>query len=445
MNRHLSILLTLTSVVLGAVLVSACKPESRSQVLQPTVAPAVLPSSTATIANAASATIIPIANKVPVCQFKAGSSTSPVSPPSINDYTVSSFTPIFTNTTGMNIYGWLPDNEHLIISRWNDQENNATLDILDILTRQIRIYAERSGAGGSRPIWLPDLQALVYTDFDLPQKLSSLPGVELWLSRGNPNEKQRLAEHVSMNSLTVDDTGQLAYLFSQKNTEAVDLSVKTVNAASLSVRDVPLPAVLSKSSALTDESLPEVEMPWTFLHRPTTSQAILLYKNQPPVLFDFSSGQICQVEVPLYVGEAMWSPDGRFLALRTRNMPAGFTSSATLTILDTNTNQYDDVDLGGNVYGMIWSPTGRHLAVLAQKQDVSASVVHQNLYLVDAINQEYQSIIPDYDFQGGADQNYQMAWSFDGKMLAITCPIVPRESPVITEFRLCIAQLTQSQ
>jgi WD40 repeat protein len=411
-------------------------------VLQPTSTPSSQPLSTAIVANAAPATAIPMATKPPLCEFDTIITDSLIVTVSIADYTVSPPTVVFTDAREINVYGWLPDSERLIIGRWDPNRKAATLDTLKISPRLIQTYAERASAGGDRPIWLPDLQAMVYTDFDLPQKPSSLPGIDLWLSRGNPNETQLLVEHVSMNSLNVDGTGQLVYLFSQKNTEAVDLSVKTVNAASFAVRDVPLPAALSKASASTDESMPEVEKPWELLHRPTTSQTLLLYKNQPPVIFDFNSGQICQIELTSYVSEALWSPDGRFLAMRTQNAPASFTVPDALIILDTSTNQHYEVDLGPSVYGMTWSPNSRHLAALVQKRDaLPQHQVHQDLFLVDAVSREVRHLFPDYDFRGGAIQHYQMAWSPNGETLAVTCPIWPSSSTVIAEFQLCLLQL----
>jgi dipeptidyl aminopeptidase/acylaminoacyl peptidase len=447
MNRRLSIQLALTSILLWAVLVSACKPETRSQVLQPTNAPSAPPTSVAmTGASVAPAVAITSTLNTPsACQFSKIVSGNSIPPASLNDYIISPLTPILSDTSRMNIYDWIPDNKRLIISRFSPSTTNYTLSTLDVTTGLVQTYAERTNVDGERPIWIADLQAIAYTDFDLPQKPSSLPGIELWLSRGDPNETQRLAEHVSMNSLTVDDTGQLTYLFSQKNTEAVDLSVKTVNAASLSVQDIPLPAVLSRTSTSIDESLSEVEKPFRLLHRPTTSQALLLYKNQPPLLFDFDSEQICQLDLQSYVSEALWSPDDRFLAMRTQNMPIGFNATDGLTILDTSTNQYDEVDLGAHVYAMTWSPNGRYLAVLVRRQSESESGMHQNLYLVDAVTKEYRDILPEYDFRGGANQSNQMAWSFDGRTLAITCPVIPHDSPIITEYRLCMLQLSQVQ
>jgi hypothetical protein len=447
MNRRLSILVSLLSTLLLVILLSACKPDSRSSPAQLASTAITQPMPTTTMSSSAPAVVVTATtSKPPVCQFNKIIPDSLASPASINNYTVSPLTVILTDTSEIDVYGWLPDNDRLIIGRWNPSRKKATLDTLRISTRLIQTYAERTDAGGDRPIWLPDLQAIAYTDFDLPQEPSSLPGVELWISQGNPDGKQLLAEHVAMNSLTLDSAGQLAYLFSQKNTEPIDLSVKTVSAASMSMRNIPLPAALNKPPTSMAESSSEVEMPFGFIHRPATSQAALLYKNQPPLVFDLNSGQICQIELPSYVSEALWSPDGRFLAMRTQNMPIGFTASDVLTILDTNTNQHYEVDFGTHVYSMVWSPNSQHLAVLTQKQNaVPEHQVHQDLFLVDAVTREHRRLFPDYDFRGGAIQHYQMAWSPNGETLAITCPVWPPNSAVITESQLCAIQFTLSK
>jgi hypothetical protein len=444
MKRCLSVLLSLTGVLLLVVVSSACKPETRSRPAQQVSAATAQPTATVDTA-AAMVTVTTTVNEPPACQFNTAIPNNPLSSSSISAYVVSPLNPIFTNTSGMNIYGWLPDNEHLIMSRWNSDKKKATLDTLNTSTGLIQTYAERTDAGGDRPIWLPDLQAIAYTDFNFPKKPDSPPGVELWITRGNPSATQRLGEGVTLNSLTSDGAEPLKFLSSQKSTEPVALSVKTINATTSALQNIPLPAALSIDPTSTLDSSSKVEMPVRFIQRPATSQAMLLYKNGPPLLLDLNSSQICQINLDSYAAEALWSPDGRFLAMRTQRAPLDFTAPDALTILDTNNNEHYEIDLGTPVYDMAWSPNSRHLAVLAKKTDMPEGTVHQSLYLVDAITQEHRQLFPDYDFRGGADQRYQMAWSFNGKILAITCPVWPSDSPTITKDRLCTIQLIQPQ
>lgn len=337
-------------------LASACKPESGSNLKQQTITTPTFPIATATYANVAPTTIITsITNTLPLCQFSPIVSASPVPPLSINDYIVSPLAVILTSTNEVDVYSWLPDNERLLIERWNPVKKKATLDTLHVATGVIKTYAERTYIGGKQPIWLPDLRALAYIDYEYPKKPNTPAGAQLWISRGNPRQIQRLAEGVAISAQTVDHSGHLAFFSraNQNNSNLVALSIKAVDAKTASIQDLPLPATLDAEPALTASSSTEAKVPFSFIPRPTTAQTALFYRNGPSLLLDFNSNQVCQIDPKSYVTEANWSPDGRFLAMRTQRMPLEVIAPDTLIILDTYTNEIFEIDGSSGLNGML--------------------------------------------------------------------------------------------
>ncbi|HTP06710.1 MAG TPA: hypothetical protein VMP08_00560, partial [Anaerolineae bacterium] len=137
MNRRLSILFALTSVLLWAVLVSACKPESRSQALQPTFVPSTLPSLTAVTTTST------VYNKPVQCQFNS-TIPNPNSQTSMSDqktYTLSEPTIVLTSPTPLSVEGWLPNNRDLLTIRRISETVQGSVEVLNTTTGQTQVYA----------------------------------------------------------------------------------------------------------------------------------------------------------------------------------------------------------------------------------------------------------------------------------------------------------------
>ena len=153
MNRCLSILFALTSVLLWAVLVSACKPESRSQVLQPTAAPSIPLLLTVTAVSTSNDT----SARLPPCQFSQDVSVtaSTLQATPIDKFVFLKPTVVMTSsekTSTLDVVQWLPDNRRLLVKRSFPGTRQKTFEVLDASTGQSKIYAEpREGSGG---FWL---------------------------------------------------------------------------------------------------------------------------------------------------------------------------------------------------------------------------------------------------------------------------------------------------
>ncbi len=60
------------------------------------------------------------------------------------------------------------------------------------------------------------------------------------------------------------------------------------------------------------------------------------------------------------------------------------------------------------------------------------------LFLTDIVTGDVRQMLPDYLLGGGTQGGEQMAWARNGRLLAIKCPVVAENEPLITEDRLCL-------
>ena len=115
------------------VMASACKPEARNNLAQPTVA---VPARPALPEPATTVTVTSALSKPPVCQFESVVTATTL--PTAESYIFSEPRVVYTTTGGgvLSIYGWLPDSNQLIINGYDEGIKRHTVEILNVQTRE---------------------------------------------------------------------------------------------------------------------------------------------------------------------------------------------------------------------------------------------------------------------------------------------------------------------
>lgn len=445
MNRRLSILFALTSVLLGAVLVSACKPEAGSQVSQPTNVPSVQPTTTATTGASVASTgaVTSTMNKPPACQFTG--TAAGVTPLATESFVFSEPKVIFTSTSKviLPIYGWLPDSTQLIIDGYDKSSDRHTIEILNTQTGAVRRYAERQATGWTA--WLPQQQALAYTDFENLNQSQGIYRDDLWVSSGSPQQAKRVVAGVDADSLAIDTAGRLTFFERERGDLSLGTQLQQLDATTQVKQGLPfslaqweLPRYLqsAKSGTTQDRRL------WSTWRPGKVSQILLYSMDSGTLLADLQTGQTCEVELrqldtPLGVVRAAWSPNGRYLAILGTTGLADQQSEQFLAF-DMDTGQKFIPDLGpGHLVDFEWGADSRHLVSLVRSISKDRGDVYK-LYLADVVVQNVQQVLPNAVLGGGAGGNGEMSWSPDGALLAIKCPIRQSGQLVIVEDRICL-------
>lgn len=378
----------------------------------------------------------------PPCTFVGR--PAPVEPwPSLEAYQFSEPKIVLTHPAAIGIAGWLSDGQRLLITRDVPGTNRQSVDVFDVQTGELSIYAERDGSSG-KPVWLPDLKAVAFltlvAEEGEEQPIRYRP--ELWISYGNPQQVERLTSDVR-GALAVEPDGKRLWYFLRSEPDHLqiyDMETRSVQAAPLDL--APLRYLKPGLEWAMRDRSPEFKMVW----RPDGSQ-VVLYSQFWTFLLDLKTNSVCELDLGDYIAERMdippwaleaqWSPDGRYVAFITTgslNLPFRHTE---LTILDMRTGERrtlspsPDIEPGRHyVTDMTWSPDNRYLVVLEVVRMTEAGTEKEGLFIVNAATGEFQQILPEYEF-GGGSESMQLAWDPTGSFLAVNCP-TPEEG------KLCI-------
>ncbi|WP_423226207.1 hypothetical protein [Candidatus Amarolinea aalborgensis] len=348
-----------------------------------------------------------------------------------------------THLAAIGIVGWLPDGRQLLITRDVAGTNRQSIDVFDVQTGELSIYAEREGSN-RKPVWLPALKALAYLSL-VAEKGEEQPiryRPELWISNGTPQQVERLTSDV-VGGLAVEPDGKRLWYFLHSEPDRLqsyDVETRSVQATSLDL--APLRYLKPGLEWAMRERSSRFQMAW----RPDGSQ-VVFYSQFWTFLLDINSNQWCELDVGDYNPEAMeippwppqaqWSPDGHYVAfITTDSMQMPFRRTE-LVILDIETGKRrslspgPDIEPGRHyVTDIAWSLDSRHLVVLGVVRMTEAGSQKEGLFIANADTGEFRRILPEHEF-GGDSESMQLAWDSTGSLLAVNCP-TPEEG------RLCI-------
>ena len=336
---------------------------------------------------------------------------------------------VLTHTLAIDIAGWLPDGQRLLITKEIPGTNRQAIEIFNTRTREEFVYAERHSLT-SPPVWLASQESVVFIDNTMEE------GNALRLSHNLGGPVETLRTHLASSYLAVDSTGKkVAFLLRDQGARP---AVMDLLGRGVQLFNVELPL----SSIRTFESI--YHAAWS-----PRGNEVAFYNDSGLYLLDTVSGQACQVALDLAgLGErglrwaylAKWSPNGRYLAMITTSgrFPLEFSE---LTILDTVTGDLHIVQperhLHSGKYYVLdidWAPDSTTIAArvaVAMKE----GVVYDGLYVMSTRGAQQERQLPELTFTG-ASAGLSLSWSPDGKYLALNCP-------TSNEGRLCQIAVTR--
>ncbi len=374
----------------------------------------------------------------PACTFPLAEIKTEESTP--ENYTFSEPQVVLTAPQGnrYNIAEWLPDNQQVLITEelrnvdvGNDKPIQESIGLYNPETGETKVIAVRH-LTYEPPSWLPDLNAAIYpaiTYTSINRKNdSSRFSRQVLVSYGDPNTVQVLADNLSQLHLAIKPGGRETIYLSDKNVSKMDKSLKKLPSALFD------PAQWDYGKGRRDKNPVSYRMAW----QPGTS-LIFLYSTAGgsanggyTFILNVDTGNVCELDMGGWASRARWSSDGRYLAITRSAVYIGFTNSIDLVVLDTTTgNLYtvgvisQEMESKFYVDDFTWAPDNRHLLALGHTrfQNTNPGSSYHDLFLVDFISGQSLLLFPEFKSfgAGGAPRN-NFAWSPDGSKLLIRCP-----------------------
>ncbi len=389
------------------------------------------------------------AGRVPFCTFPGGEPPERGGP-GLDKYEFSEPRVVLTNTKGIAIADWLPDNNRLLIMRVDPQSGLERIEMLDVRTGEVQLYAQRVAHNG-KPIWLSAIQGVAYADIPSlgtnPQ--ITTPPSELRIGRAQPLATETIVTSQGVYgllgfSLAVDPSGRhLLYTLDRTGDRLQnwDSVARTNQATAFDVttwrHSPPVPSEPMWQSMVVPVWSPN-----------GTRLAVFV---GPGSLFLVEPGpdRVCEVDLSGRWPEAelsKWSPNARYLTLITSDrMPSPLVGSTEVTVLDVLTGEVRMLPLPAepgwavNISNISWGGNSQHLLVLAAASYRQKQVNQIKLFLADVITGDVRQMLPERLLGGAAQAGEQLAWARNGRSLAIECPIIAETgSPVLIEDRVCI-------
>jgi len=377
----------------------------------------------------------------PFCTF-AGESTAETAPPEslLDRFVFSEPTVVLTNAIGMDIAGWLPDSQQLLIARSHPDTLEQSIETFDSQTSQLQLYAYQKNSGRP-PMWSSDFKSVIYLDWEFVDQKQGIAQWDLWISPGPPENAFKVVEGLTaMSVVGVDPNGVLI-----RATASSESLPKLPDKTSHFFREVVLPTdpavlIYPKSAVGTINTYTPLEFSTS---RQLNGTLIALYADPYLYLLNDQTDTICEVnlgqvnKLPRWPYVTQWSPNGRYLAMiTTASLPGSLVSFNELTLLDTETGKLQQLPIEGYIQEIDWASDSRHI-LMQVLLDQSMLPPIQRLFLLDTMSGQVSKVLPDFQVGGGTGTNFQMAWSPDGTQIAVKCPVWPTNMAII-EDRICL-------
>jgi WD40 repeat protein len=383
----------------------------------------------------------------PQCTFPLTQTTEESMP---EEYTFSE--PQVVLNDSYNLVEWLPDNQWLLMTELSDQTEmgkppTEIIEIYNPATGDIKVYATHTQANGGSPAWQPELNAVVYPvmNFMGIDKKTYHPIFtrQLWVSYGDPDTVQMLADNMSQFPIGVKPDGSEMFYLADKKIAKLDKSLKELSSTPFD----PAQLDYGKGPRIQDPIVYKMawqpNTPFVFLYSSGGASEMGGYT----FIMDADSGKVCELDFDgLWARKALWSSDGRYLAIiRATEYSASSGGGFDMAVLDAVTGELHttevlppSVEIKRYVENFVWAPDNRHLlasgTVSSQNnQNNSGGDDLFELYLVDFMAGESVSILPEYSGVLGTN----LAWASDGTKLAVNCKINGG-------YRLCLISVNVS-
>ncbi len=372
------------------------------------------------------------AKEPPACTFPLANITTTPSAP--ENYTFSEPKVVLTALQG-NLYHiakWLPDNQQVLMTEElgnnvpADQINPENIELLNPVTGDVKVYATRPSTYGL-PSWDSALNAVLYpVDLNKTNNVDK-SNLQLWVSYGNPDTAQMLAKGLSQIPIAVKPGGDEIIYLTDKQISKLDKSLKNISPSSFDPTQWDYAKKRRSNEALL------FDMAW----QPGTS-LIFLYSTGYmggggyAFILNADTGQVCELNLGGWAFLARWSSNGQYLAISRSQEPTSMVSSTDLAVLDTVTghlyaSEVVPQELIGRHYAgdMAWAPDNRHLLVLGSAVSFPQCAPNcredTKLYLVDFLSGQVDSVLPDRQFTAN-NPGTSLAWSPDSSQVIALCP-----------------------
>lgn len=379
-------------------------------------------------------------DNIPPCSFAASNIPPATSTLVRNEYTFSEPTVVLTHSSAIGIQSWLPDSQRLLLTRHRANTRGEAIDVFDVTARTMHSYGERQDVYG-QPVWIDAQQAVGFVENTREE------GAVLRVSYGSVGtietpEKHLLSTYLSVHSVSQTVSVILADAQNQLQVASLDLQKGTL----LSLYQQTLSPRASSSGQAPIGFGDTYRLSWS-----PTGQKLVYYNTTGFYLFDAATQQVCRIDLgsdaiagKRWAFDAQWSPDERFIALRVTagELPLSFID---LTLLDIATGAMRSAfpETSSKVQDIAWSPDSRHILVLATPHSNPQGTPGKVLLLTPVNTLQFERLFPERLF-GGSGWGDALAWSFDGKQVAVLCPDIGANNALATEDRLCLINVNRS-
>jgi hypothetical protein len=368
----------------------------------------------------------------PACTFPLAQTTVKESKP--EKYTFSEPKVMLTAPKGnyYDVVEWLPDNQRVLIteelnSRYVENNSNSpqqSISLYNPETGKIKLYAIRQETN-LPPLWQPTLNAVVYpimNYFDIDRKNRTYKlARQVWVSYGNPDTAQMIANNLPQLSMAIKPGGNETIYLSDTGISKLDKSLRELPI-------IPFDVTHWDYAATRRDNFPvSFKMAWQ-----SGTALIFLYsegngKGGYTFILDANTGQICELNLGGMAFQAHWSLDGRYLAVIRSTKYFYPTFSADLTVLDSLTGDVTVLDVMPKetkwlhlINDFAWAPDNHHLLAVGEIYNSSNSQNDWGLYLTDFVLGQSTKLVSAN--QLGMRSFYDVTWSSDGSKLLFACP-----------------------
>jgi hypothetical protein len=304
-----------------------------------------------------------------------------------------------------------------------------TIEVYDSETGESKAYATRYHID-EPPAWQAAANAVVYPAMNYLGREKNTNIIQftrqVWVSYGDPHATQMLAENLAQFPITVKPGGsEVAYL-SDKELSKRNASLQSIPGASFEA------ARWDYAKARRSELPVSYAMAW----QPGTSLVFLYSEGGMQngggytFVLNADTGQVCELDLGGWAVKARWSSDGRYLAIVRAAISSYPAYSTDLVVLEPATGKLSAKEVTPQktesrhyVDDFAWAPDNRHLLAVGRVSSYHnvGPPESAGLYLVDFVSDQVVSLLPAYTFYANMSQD-NLAWSPDGSKVLIRCP-----------------------
>lgn len=347
---------------------------------------------------------------------------------------------ILTDTAPIDIAGWMPDGNNLLLVRQLPGQRAQAIESYDIRSGRTVRYAEAvTWAGQVFP--LTEGRGVGFMDQTRMIEEQPSAGVDLMVSHG-PGQVQPVVRGVPLRAMAVDPASASLVRYAQAPGGPPELPLEARQ--DFRVLTVPIDPYLWRYPKYVPDRIETGYGGDVFQAavRPDGSM-VAFYADPYLFLYDTRTERACEVDLgvaengqPRFTWDARWSPDGRYLAMLTSaRFPGELLPFADLTILDSPTGRTSTVNPSPMrlVDAFDWSPNSRWL-ILQGRMDQERLV--DQLHLVDVMQGNTTIVLPQHSFALGISNS--VSWTPANSNIALPCHQWPQDSPFIAEQRVCL-------